>query len=234
MKILVGLENNFEGRSLGWALEYPGCFCYGADQAFALAALPRAVLDYQEWMARHTDHPWFDPGDFDIRLVEVFNDYTIDQNYEPVSEGYEVNAWFRQDWKPLSQVEIERGLQMLAWSRRDLEQVILQAETAGQMDVERPRERWSIRGTLKHVANADAWYLDRLELAPWTRPELPDDYRERLRVSRARLVEVLPALAGVDQVQGKQGEFWSPRKLLRRSLWHELDHIQHIRKLLDA
>ena len=28
------------------------------------------------------------------------------------------------------------------------------------------------------------------------------------------------------------GEIWSPRKLLRRALWHELDHIGHIYKLL--
>ncbi len=28
MRILVGIENNIEERSLAWALEYPGCFAY--------------------------------------------------------------------------------------------------------------------------------------------------------------------------------------------------------------
>ena len=28
-----------------------------------------------------------------------------------------------------------------------------------------------------------------------------------------------------------EGEFWSPRKLLRRAVWHERDHTVHIRKL---
>jgi hypothetical protein len=28
------------------------------------------------------------------------------------------------------------------------------------------------------------------------------------------------------------GEFWSPRKALRRALWHERDHIDHINKLI--
>jgi hypothetical protein len=32
-------------------------------------------------------------------------------------------------------------------------------------------------------------------------------------------------------VVGVGGEFWSPRKLLRRVAWHELDHLQHIQRL---
>ena len=37
---------------------------------------------------------------------------------------------------------------------------------------------------------------------------------------------------GVKQVIGVDGEFWSPRKVLRRALWHERDHMEHIKKLL--
>jgi hypothetical protein len=33
-------------------------------------------------------------------------------------------------------------------------------------------------------------------------------------------------------VVGQDGELWSPRKLLRRALWHEMDHIKHIQKLI--
>jgi ferritin len=36
---------------------------------------------------------------------------------------------------------------------------------------------------------------------------------------------------GVKLVVGVNGEFWSPRKVLRRALWHERDHTEHIRKL---
>ena len=46
------------------------------------------------------------------------------------------------------------------------------------------------------------------------------------------LREALPRLAGANQVLGVDGEFWSPRKLLRCALWHELNHIAHIIKLL--
>jgi hypothetical protein len=49
---------------------------------------------------------------------------------------------------------------------------------------------------------------------------------------RQRLEQALPEMAGVEKVFGLDGEFWSPRKLLRRALWHEIDHIGHIAHLL--
>ena len=47
MQIRIDMENNFDGRSLAWALDYTGCFAYGADQAEALIRLPRALLTYE-------------------------------------------------------------------------------------------------------------------------------------------------------------------------------------------
>ena len=63
------------------------------------------------------------------------------------------------------------------------------------------------------------------------RSDLPENEMDRLSVTRKRVFEVLKTLAGDKTVIGIMGEFWSPRKLLRRLLWHELDHIQHIQKL---
>jgi hypothetical protein len=47
-------------------------------------------------------------------------------------------------------------------------------------------------------------------------------------VVRQRLIASLPELVGSTQVVGTGGEFWSPRKVVRRAIWHELDHIRHI------
>ncbi len=234
MLIQVGLENNIEGRSLAWALDFPGCFAYGADGAEALLNVPRAVLQYADWIARHTDRSWLaDLGDFDVRLVDTWDCYNINEEFDLVLSGdaYEVNAWFRQDWKPLTGAEVQRGLVLLDWSRADL-----LASVAGlspeQLNAGRPGERWPINGVLNHVGGAEWWYMDRLELAGIPRDKVSKVPAERLAMVRARLKEVLPALVGVKQVVGKEGEFWSPRKLLRRALWHELDHVAHIQKLL--
>jgi hypothetical protein len=231
MIIRVGLENNMDGRSLAWALDFPGCFADGPDATTALVNLPQQLLAYETWVEGRTSQPWFVLGNFDIRLVETWEGYLINEYYEVIEggEGYEVNAFFRDDWRPLKPEEIQRGLMLLSWTRADL-QAAVDGLSGEVLDKTYPNERWSMRGILRHVANAEWWYLDRLGLTEgqaW-----PKDAGERLQVGRARLVEVLPTLVGSKRVVGVDGEWWSPRKLLRRVLWHERDHTGHIYKLL--
>ncbi len=232
MIIRIGLENNMDGHSIAWALDHPGCFANGRDGAEALVNLPRAVIDYQSWLESHMPDSWLkDLKDFDIRLVETFECTIIDENYEPAKEGYEINAWFNDDWKLLTRQDVLRGKQLLAFSRADLMKTVEGIDDS-QLDKEYPGERWSIRGVLRHVANAEWWYLSRLEKTGSPTKDLPEEAFERLKAVRARLDVVLPELEGIELVMGKEGEFWSPRKMLRRAIWHELDHVAHIRKLL--
>jgi hypothetical protein len=98
------------------------------------------------------------------------------------------------------------------------------------MDTKHTGERWSIDGILRHVGGAEWWYMDRLGLAI-PREQVPDEPFERLEKVRAHLISVLPRLIGSAQVVGINGEIWSPRKLLRRAVWHERDHKAHIEKL---
>ena len=226
----LGLENNSEGRSQVWVLGHPGCFAYGADGAAALQVVPQALRDYCDWIAAHTAASWLADADPGYRLEETWECYTINDQYNLAPVGYEVNAWFRHDWLPLNAEDIEHGLLLLGWGRQEL------MKTVGHLSPERldrtyPAERWSISGILSHIGGAEWWYLDRLGLV-FPRSDVPDDPFQRLEVVRSRLVEILPGLAGSTQVVGISGEFWSPSKLLRRAVWHEYDHLAHIRKLL--
>lgn len=226
----IGLENNTEGRSQAWVLGHPGCFSYGVDGAAALEAVPEAVLGYRGWIAAHTSDSWLPGGDTEYKLDETWECYTINDDYDLAEHGYEVNAWFRNDWIPLNEEDIRHGLLLLSWGREQLLKTV--SSLSGEI-LERtyPKERWSIAGILKHIGGAEWWYLDRLGLA-FERDLVPEQPLERLDKVRGRLVEVLPGLAGSKQVVGAGGEFWSPRKLLRRAVWHEYDHITHIQKLL--
>jgi hypothetical protein len=234
MILAIGLENRLDGRALAWALDYPGCFSEGPDSRTAIVSIPRAFLKYQEWIVRHTTDSWLaGVDDFDVRLVETWQTYRIDPHSLAVvaQGGVEVGAWFRHDWKPLTMQEARRGLQMLTWSRADL-LATLQDLTPPELDVVRPGERWSIREILAHVALGEWGYLNRLGLiSDLPRSALPQDPLQSLATVRTRLEQALPDLAGRKQVVGIDGEFWSPRKLLRYALWHELDHIGHILKL---
>ncbi len=231
MQIRVGVENGIEGRSLAWALDYPGCFAYGKDGPETLLNFPRALINYKSWVDSRMPGSWLkDLVDFDVRLEEVFECYNVDENYNLVPNKIEINAWFRDDWKPLTEIEIERGMLLLAWSREELLDLVA-GLTPAQMDLEHPGELWPIRGIVRHIANGEFWYLSRFSLAGMARSELPENEMDRLSVTRKRVNEVLKTLAGDKTVIGVMGEFWSPRKLLRRLLWHELDHIRHIQKL---
>ncbi len=228
----VGIENNNEGfRSIAWALEHPGCFTYGADGDAALVALPEAIRTYATWIEKR-EPSWVDVSKIELQVEDTWTDYNIDETYDrnPKSDYYMVDAWFQHDWKPLTALDIQRGLKLLAWSRSDLSD-LLDTLTPAKWAYKPDNERWDIAGIVKHIGGAECWYLDRLALA-LPREQIPDEPFARLKVSRARLNEVLPTLEGSKQVVGVDGEFWSPRKILRRALWHEWDHIEHIRKLL--
>jgi DinB superfamily len=229
----IGLENGAEGRSQAWVLGHPGCFAYGKDGSAALEAIPQAIQIYRKWISDRTQESWLaepDDGQNLFQVEETWECYSIDDDYELVQDGYEVNAWFRHDWLPLSEEDIRHGLLLLGWGRDALLDLVgrINAET---LDRTYPDERWSIAGILKHIGGAEWWYLDRLGLA-FPRQAVPEDPFQRLEKVRSALVDVLPGLAGSTQVIGVSGEFWSPRKLLRRAVWHEYDHIAHIRKLL--
>jgi len=229
----IGLENGTEGRSQAWVLGHPGCFAYGEDGPAALEAVPMAIQDYRHWIAAHTSESWFigdDVAGNAYQLDETWECYSISPDYELVHDGYEVNAWFRHDWKPLTTEDIQHGLLLLDWGREYLLETVRDLSTE-ILERTYPGERWSITGILKHIGGAEWWYQDRLGLA-FERQAVPEDPFTRLEVVRAHLVEILPELADSTRVFGVSGEFWSPRKLLRRAVWHEYDHITHIRKLL--
>lgn len=226
----VGLENNMEGHSIAWILGHPGCFANGRDAAHALAAVPQVIQDYRRWILQHTPNSWLPGSETEYQLEETWVCYSINDKYELDQNGEEIDAWFRQDWIPIDAEDIKHGLLLLNWGREELLNIVGNLST-NTLERTYPNERWNILGILNHIGGGEWWYLDRFGLA-FPRKDVPEKPFERLKKVRERLIEILPGLEGVEQVVGVSGEFWSPRKLLRRAVWHEYDHIAHIRKLL--
>jgi uncharacterized damage-inducible protein DinB len=232
MLLKVAIENNYENRSLAWVLDYPGCFAYGANETEALVRIPQALIAFKSWLEGYTTDSWLqDLADFDIRLVEVYTCHLLNDQYEPAAAGMEVNSWFHNDWLPLNEEEIRKGLSVIGWAHQDLYELTA-ALTPEQLDRAYPGERWSIREILFHVANAELYYLDRLGLTSYGKHDLPADVYQSLQFTLSQTLAALPKLSGKTDVRGLEGEFWSPRKLLRRACWHALDHCQHIHRLI--
>ena len=236
MQIRIGLENNTEeARYLAYALDFPGVFSYGADETEALIRLPRALLEFDKWIRDHTNEAWFSMTDLDLRVVERFTTYNINEDYRiiPAGQGYQVNVWFQDDWRPLSKDEIIHALQVFHWQRDEL----LAGLSTLSDDIrvmDRPGQRWNINGIAKHIANAELWYLSRLELTSLTQEDLADTPEDRLDQVGALVEEFFPVFNDLVNVKGIDGEFWSYRKIVRRTLWHQRDHIEHIRQLVIA
>ncbi|MBE0411215.1 MAG: DinB family protein [Anaerolineales bacterium] len=227
----IGLENGDENRSIAWVLGHPGCFAYGPNGDSALKNTSAAIHDYITWIKDHNQGEcWIPENEIQISVDDVWEVYAIDENYDRVEKGYSVNAWFHHDWKALTSEDLDQGFKLLSWSRADLLEIIQDLDQ-NTLDKTFPDERWSIAGIINHIGGAEWWYLDRLGLA-FPREDLPEDPFQRLPVVRNRLLQVLSNLVGSYQVVGVEGEFWSPRKLLRRAVWHERDHAAHIQKLL--
>lgn len=233
MKFRVGIENNNDGiRSIAWMLEHPGCYAYGRDQQEAFANSEKAILNYAEWLERH-EPSWISllQGKIEPVLEQVWDDYKVDKDFERVDEGgYAVESFFDFDWKPLTEIDIERAMKLLEWSHNDLVS-ILEKLSPEQWKYQANDERWDIAGLVNHIGGAEWWYLDQLGFA-FPRTEVPDDPMERIEKARELMNKVLPTLKDVNKVVGWEGELWSPRKVLRRALWHERDHTEHIQKVL--
>jgi hypothetical protein len=186
------------------------------------------VITFREWVSEHTTSSWLqDLGDFDIALTEVFECYNVTDNGREI----EINAWFQDDLRTLSKEEIDRGIALLEWSRTDLENLVAPL-TPDQLEQKFPGERWSISGVVQHVAKANWWYLDRLGLTNLYLGKYDNSLFERLEKVQQELLTSLPKLAGKTIKLEVNQETWSPRKVLRRAIWHMRDHYFHIERLL--
>ena len=233
MQIRIGMENNIEERSLAWALDFPGCFAYGDDETDALIRLPGELLNFEVWVKDHTSAPWVDFGGLDFRIVEHYTTHFINDQYElmPDGQGHEINAWFIDDWRPLTEEEVSHAMSVFRWQRDEL---LAGLSTIEQdiLEKERPGQRWNIIGIARHIANAEFWYLQRLGLTNLSRNNLAEDMEERLAQTASIIEEQFPKFPGQIKVAGIDGEFWSYRKIVRRTLWHQRDHIEHIKELV--
>jgi predicted RNase H-like HicB family nuclease/uncharacterized damage-inducible protein DinB len=134
---------------------------------------------------------------------------------------------FQTDYNPLMPNEAEQLAQWLDVSRDELLETV-SGLSEGALDYKPNPNVWSIRETLQHIANSDWWYTQRLH--HW-----PADLFERLAATRELVKSSLRGLTDRerDQVNVHQGEEWTARKVARRALEHEREHLAQVRELVE-
>lgn len=158
----------------------------------------------------------------------------VGESVPRVSDGIELefqevdSAMFLTDYDALRPNEMETVFRWMAISRQELMDLVKELPEEA-LTWKKDEETPSIGELLCHLAEADLWYTDRLK--QW--PQAPIF---RLAAARGVALERLRELSEDKRatVTTFDGQEWTPRKVLRRILEHEREHIQQIKELLAA
>lgn len=225
MQYYVGVEDMEPDNWVAYVFDLPGCFSSARTQSEAIEGVSTAIRNYFDWRRNHVRPEMNLPAyqSFEIKIAEVFISYPAKEDPE-----YLVNALFEDDSRL---IDMSGTLQVLDWNRHDLLNLL---QSLSSEKLYRPCDTrfGTIAGIVKHIAESEWWYFDRINLvADWN--VLPTDPFEALKVSRANTLVRLSDIAGSTHITNELiSERWSPRKVIRRTLWHERDHINHISQIL--
>ena len=240
----VYLEVGEGGDSMAHVLQLPGCAAGGASLDDALANVVTAIADYYDWLGRHGDSSHDGTSAITIELAE------ITRGLGPFQRGDKA-ALFGPDREPLARDELETCLRYAGYSRADL-----LAATRGLTDDAldwRPgpdgphaHDAMTVREIMRHVGNAEEWFVSRLAPPERLPVQWQDDERlpvfEFLEMERRTATALLRELNDAEReaihyptwFTEHPDEAWTARKALRRLLEHEREHTRHIHDLLAA
>lgn len=204
----------------------PGCSTVAATSEEAIDAARVAIRQRLDFLRRHGDaFPDAEP----IELVVA--DHHIERKVLGFGQGS-----FPTDREPLTADEAARQLNWANWSREELV-AAARAQTAPL--AEKPATGRSTLAILQHVAEAEwAYVASTLGTTPGGGAIMaaiaaaPDEPWEALAAERAALMTRLHAMTAedlanvVDRGEGKPPK--SARRMLRRLLEHEWEHVREL------
>jgi predicted RNase H-like HicB family nuclease len=223
------LEVEQDGRWLDSILDLPGCFANGDSAEDALDRLVAVIPAYFAWLKTHDEYTPDGCGPWRLVTCETLRTFMLGE--------YEVNAFFTPDMQAVDEEELDWGLALLGWAHEDLIELVGRLSAAA-LDAAPPGGGWSTHQILDHVAQTQLWYVTRIDASPVpvALAQLSGETVERLdRVHQACVARLRGASeAQRTSVLVHQGERWSLRKVLRRSVWHACDHTTQIEQILPA
>jgi len=180
-----------EGGPLAHIPALPGCAARGRTKEEALSNLKDLLGDYLALFGKEDESLPVNVADVELDVVET-EALTLPEDREPLKRE-EVGTLFRK-MKLSRQALLDRvsGLsdEMLTWKRDE--------------------DGWPIKQILEHIANAEWWYIQRLQ-------DWPRDPFERLEATHRYLLSELRNLGPeeLSRVTTHYGQKWTPRKVLR-------------------
>ncbi len=195
-----------EGGPLAHVPELPGCTVRTKTVDAAKDAIHQAVCEYVAFLRTQGEQAL--PDEFDLEFEET-------QSYTHAP-----------DYAPLTPEELARAKRWLEASRRAIIADLADLP-ADAWDWKPDKDDWPLRIITSHMGVAELYLTDKLmgpDRAPLNRLEVTR------RVSFGRLDTLASEHRG--RVTTFEGESWTPRKVVRRMLEHEQEHLAQIRDLI--
>jgi predicted RNase H-like HicB family nuclease len=222
----AGLEDVESDHWVVFVFDLIGCYSSGRTEEEAVAQSAERVREYFHWLGRKDGNPAVFEDSVQVTVIE-----RILSRPSPADPNRRILAFFEDDRRPLRLWDIDMILRLLAWNRQDL-LGLLQAAPPDAWDLPVPGLVWKTpKGLVEHICDTEEWLLSRLGIGR-DRNGLPHGMSERLEAVRACTLQAVPDLAEKEMVRESEGECWSPRKLVRRLLWHERDHVRQLESIL--
>lgn len=202
-----------DGTYLANVVELPGCIARGATKEEAVARVRESFRDYLELLRAERFAPAhladdLDPATFAVKQPEARHTYPED---------------FRG---PLREHELRDFLRHYEASRAALLSLV-HGLSQEQLESAPGEGEWSMRQILEHIAQTEVSYLAKLEA--WPKGDFATlQAVHRMAFQRFSVMEPEDT-ADERRIQGAR---WSARKVMRRLLEHEYEHLQQVRETL--
>lgn len=205
-----------QGEGSYWLAHVPvlrGCIASGTTREQAIANARRAFRAYLELL--------------DARGVSTEHWMELDADTFEVRE-FPPDRIVPEDVGALEEHELRDFLHQFEASRSAL--LSLVREISAEELERKPTETiWSVREALEHVMLTEAELLSRLE--KW--PADPFNTLQAVhRMAFQRFTVMEPADTALDHIV--MGRRWTTRKVMRRILEHEFEHLGHIKEIVAA
>jgi predicted RNase H-like HicB family nuclease len=212
-------------RTWAYVPSLPGCTWIGATSEAAIEAAPAAIGARLDFLRRHGEQAARRP------IEVVVADHIIERKVL----GFGQHS-FPSDREPLTAAELASHLRWAAWSREEF--VAALRALPGPLS-EKPASGRSAGAIVLHEAEAEWAYVNATLSGPQGRSTViaaleraGDEPWAALAAERSPLMERMAAMTPdeLDRVIERDGRLrWSARRMFRRLLEHEWEHVQELR-----
>jgi predicted RNase H-like HicB family nuclease/uncharacterized damage-inducible protein DinB len=219
-----------DGNTSAHVHDLMGCATLASTRERAIAKLEFTIPDYYRWLRSKGE-----------RIPAVRNpQMTIIEEIRTKGSAAEAGGsdpLFSCDRTKCTHADISRCLQLLNYTRADLDKIISKIPT-DELDWKPRSEPRSVRYVLGHIAQVDIWYLSRIRADPRLEQSKMKDAFEFLDYARSLVHEVLPRLTTEQRSRTFRPKKWSDSpwpwtatKVLHRLVGHERQHTRYLQRI---